>query len=232
MQAQPIAKAITAQVQTELESGKVNPYDTHPPLRERIAAVENLHSGEIPASDAAAVSLIDDVAALERELLAALFGKDAVEKLKTIGWDDAGAKVYVPIWTGLLQHNVKALLGITPAKFPELATNLKQTAAAYVGHDGKPPPEEAREGLAIAVLGAALAIGLVQRGWQLSMPPGTAVTVRSGDIQIEPFNVIQNLTATKITAAEWQSQCAAGSFADLDLATAATAAPLQSEQGH
>ena len=219
VQAQPIAKAITAQVQSELESGKVNPYDTHPPLRERIAAVENLPSGEILADDAAAVSLIDDVAALEHELLIAMFGHDAAEKLKSIGWDDVGAKVYVPIWTGLLQHNVKALRGITPAKFPELVANLKQTAAAYVGHDGKPAPEERREGLAVAVLGAAFALGLVQRGWQLSMPPGAAVAVRSGEVQIEPFDVVQNLAANKMTALEWQTRCTTVGIAEIDLGT-------------
>ena len=225
VQAQPIAKAITEQVQAELESGQVDPYDTHPPLRERIAAVENLPPGEILPNDAAAVSLIDDVPALERGLLAAMFGDDAVEKLKAIGWDDAGAKVYVPAWTELLRHNVKALRGITPSKFPELAANLKQTATAYVGPEGKPPPEEARESLAVAVLGAALALALLQRGWQLGMPPGGAVTLRHGAVEIEAFNVIQRLAGNKITASEWLSQCAMGGITDIDLATVVTEAP-------
>jgi hypothetical protein len=36
--ARPIEKAIGEQLAEELKSGKADPYDTHPPLRERIAA--------------------------------------------------------------------------------------------------------------------------------------------------------------------------------------------------
>jgi heat shock protein HtpX len=58
-----IASGVTAVLETEIAEGKVDPYDTHPPLRERIRALEAAPvTKEVTADDSSfAISLLDDV---------------------------------------------------------------------------------------------------------------------------------------------------------------------------
>ena len=68
VQSGKVAEAIGKHLDEELKEGKSNPYDTHPPLRERIAAVEKLPPGDVGRDDPAAITLLGDVPALENQL--------------------------------------------------------------------------------------------------------------------------------------------------------------------
>src|SRR5262245_50533028 len=78
-----IAASLREAVDTEAREGTHDPYDTHPSLRDRLAALGGAdHPG--PAGEALAVSLVDDVPGLEADLLAALAGQEAAEKLAPV----------------------------------------------------------------------------------------------------------------------------------------------------
>jgi len=88
-----IATNVATALETEIADGKVDPYDTHPPLRERILALEAVPVGNGVTNDDAslAISLIDDVAALELALVDGIVRDEFRGKLAPLTWEDAGA---------------------------------------------------------------------------------------------------------------------------------------------
>jgi len=66
-----ITEAVSASLDRELAEGETNPYDTHPPLRERIAAMQSLPDRETPGSDLPALSLLGDTEGLKTHLIGA-----------------------------------------------------------------------------------------------------------------------------------------------------------------
>jgi heat shock protein HtpX len=223
VQAKPVAEAIHRKLDEELKTGKVDPYDTHPPLKERIAAVEHLPAGDSGTDDPPATTLLTDLAGVENVLLATLVKPEYAEKLKAIHWDDVGASVYLPQWTSLVQANTAALSGVTPESLPQLVADLKSFGLRLRTPDGEKPDEENAEGLASAVLGSVLTVLLVSRGGKVQSDPGQAVRVTVGSTTIETFGILKSFSDSKLTAEEWQRQCQELGIAGMDLGKVTTA---------
>ena len=213
----PIAEAVARSVAEQLAGGKADPYDTHPPLRERIAALGGLPPGGAPAGEPSALTLLDDVPALERRLLGTIAGDDAVAKLQPVGWDEAGERVFVPQWSQAVQKHARGLGGLTPAALPQRAKPPRELARTVLGRSARAPvPDEAIQEAA-GVLGCALAVALRARGHRLRCVPGAPITFHSGERQIEPFGVVAALADGRLTAADWQATCEAFGIAEVDL---------------
>lgn len=207
IQANQVMEAMNKHVDEQLKTGKTNPYDTHPPLKERIAAVAELPAGEIPANDPPALSLLENVPALEGELLATIAGPQAAQKLKPVLWSDVASQVYLSGWKQLVKANAAVLKGITPESLPALAADLKQLGGRFFNGAGQKVNPEQAPGLAAAVIGAALCVLLLRDDTKVDATPGHAVTITRGDVVIEPFNVLQSLGSGKVTAEAWAQQC-------------------------
>jgi heat shock protein HtpX len=119
-----IAEAVAASLNRELAGGETDPYDTHPPLQARIAAVENRSDREPPQYDLPAISLLGDIAGLETRLIKATSTEPSAQALRLVAWDDVGWKIWAPAWEAYIGKYAKVLAGITPCTLPELARNL------------------------------------------------------------------------------------------------------------
>ncbi len=216
-----IAKKMDKHLEEQLTHGKADPYDTHPPLKERIAAVASLPAGPDMAEDLPAVSLLEDVPALERSLISQLAGGDKAAKLKPIGWKEVGAEVYVPQWTKLVQMNSVGLKDVTPEALPKLVADTKGFGKTLVDYANEKPDVENAEGLANATVGAALALLLIQRGGELDAAPGDDISVVLNGQRVKPFNLLITLKNGEITAEAWAAQCAALKITTASLAAAA-----------
>ena len=93
--ADSIVRALDAHVAHELMQGEARPYDTHPTLRERIAALDDFPGSDAAHDNAAAVTLMSDLDALELELLRSM-SADA-NRLTALQWQDVGAAIYIPM---------------------------------------------------------------------------------------------------------------------------------------
>ena len=224
--AAPIAKAMRAGIDEALQNGKADPYDTHPPLKERIAAVAALPAGEVPADDAPAITLLDDVPALEQQLLQALAGADKAGKLQPIDWAEVCGRVYLPQWTKLAAVNRSALTGITPDALPSLATNRKGLGRRFVYPNGEAADEANQESLAGGVIGAALVLALNQHGRPVAADPGEVIVVKNESWCLEPFNVLAALAEGKLTAEAWTQQFAAAGLTGVDLGAVVAEDPV------
>jgi heat shock protein HtpX len=212
-----IAEAISKQVDEELKEGKADPYDTHPPLKERIAAVEHLPAGDPGPADPPATTLLADVAAVEEQLLASLVNPGEAEKLKPIGWAEVSSQVYLPQWRKLVEANHGALAGLLPEALPPVAADLKNFGKRLRTPNGDAQEDEHAEGLAGGVVGAALTLALVERGGSADAQPGQPVTVTVGAVVMEPFGVLRALADGKLTSEAWQQQCADLGIRGVDL---------------
>lgn len=226
--AAPVADAIHRQLDRELEEGTADPYDTHPPLKERIAAVESLPAGDAGPNDPPSSTLLGDLTSLENQLLAALINPDHAGKLKPINWDEVSARVYLPQWSALVKVNESALAGLTPTSLPQEAANLNAFGCRLRTPDGEKPDEASAGELASAVVGAAISCLLVSRGGKADTAPGKAASVTLGTISIEPFGIMKSFADGKLSAATWRQQCSELGIETVDLGQVAAALPAQS----
>ncbi len=212
-----IAEIITRQLDEELKGGKSDPYDTHPALKERVEAVSHLPPGDTPANEPSALSLLEDVPGLERELLAALGGSETAAKLQPIAWRDVGSRVYLPQWVKLVGANAAGLSGLTPEALPGRAADAAVLGERMVDVSGDKVPPEHVARLATVVVGAALTVLLLDRGGKLDTTPGESISVTVGAHRIAPFDVLASLATGKTTAEAWQRQCAELGITGTDL---------------
>jgi hypothetical protein len=223
VKASSIAEKMEKHLQEQLANGKADPYDTHPPLKERIAAVAGLPAGPDQGEDLPAVSLLEAVPVLERELMAQVAGADAAAKLKAIDWGEVGSQVYVPQWTELVRLNAKGLKGLTPEALGKKALNLRLFGNTLVDYSQEAPDDAHAENLANAVAGAALILLLLQRGGRLDIAPGDDISATLGGHLVKPFAFLWALKTGELTADDWTKQCAELGIAGMDLGTVAPA---------
>lgn len=213
----PIVEVIHQGLEEALKTGKADPYDTHPPLRERIAAVEPLPAGTAEGADAPALSLLEDVPALEQLLFVTLAGPEAAGKLKPIDWPEVCRQVYMPQWKKLVAANVAVLGGVLPESLPQLALDARAFGQRCVYPSGEKADDKSADGLAGAVVGSALLLALISQGGKLQAGPGETVSVLLASGTLEPFGVFFALAGKKLEAAAWQRQCAELGIAGTDL---------------
>jgi len=203
-----VAEQMNQHLSEQLAAGKTDPYDTHPPLKDRIAAVANLPAGRVLAEDPPSVSLLENVPALERELLARAAGAETVAKLKDIVWADVGQAIYVPQWSKLVQMNIARLRGVTPETLGTLAANLRDFGSTLVDFSGRSPFGQNAENLAVAVVGAAITLRLLQRGGVLQATLGSDICVTLNGHRLLPFALVSALKSGEMKPETWAQQCA------------------------
>jgi len=212
--------ALREAVATEERDGKADPYDTHPSLRERLAALARWPGPATAAprdDDARAITLLDAVPEVEKELVTLRAAEgSAGSGLKPLDWEEVGGAVHVPHWEQFLRDNGRALAGVTPGTLPALdweGVGRAMIARLRLGHGEveAPPPAAVAE----YAVGAAIALALSRRGFAIEAPPGAPVTMVRGPRRVEPFAVRELVDKD---GEGWRALCAEVGFGDLDLA--------------
>ena len=93
-----IHEQIEKSLEKEIQEAKTNPYNTHPPLRDRIAATRKRPAGFLPEDPNPARSLLDDAEALELRFLESMNPDVKPGILKCVPWDEVGKRVTIPAW--------------------------------------------------------------------------------------------------------------------------------------
>ncbi len=212
-----VAAAVARSVAEELAEGQADPYDTHPPLRERIAALGGVPPREASSEEPSALTLLDGVAVLERRLLATIAGDDAIAKLQPVGWEETGERVFLPQWRAAARKHSRGLGGLTPAALPQLARSPRELARTVLGLDARAPVPDETIQEAAGVIGCALAVALHAAGHTLHCVPGAPISFHSGESKVEPFGVLATQAGDPLSAAEWAATCEAFQIAEVDL---------------
>ncbi len=199
-----------------------DPYDTHPPLPERIAALERLGAGDPPsdasAADASpAATLLADPDRLERSLLIHMYGEEPVSKLNPIRWEECGAKVFLPEYRNQVRMQKRALSGITLSNFAALTRDPSPVARLLVFPGDGPAGRKERRLAALQILASAMIVGLHDAGWTIRTGPGEPVVMSRGDRTLAPFELVDRLHQGKVPADEWNAIVAVAGLGERDL---------------
>jgi len=213
-----VEKAVAEETDREIAEGKSDPYDSHPPLRERLAELAKLTQGEIPEADAAAASLLRGLDSLEAELLAFITGNSEIRSWRSVVWERVGDEIYLPSWEKAASKYQQGLRGVRPTDFPQIAADLIAFGRRFTEKTELPSPEVLKQ-RASQVVGAAFAKALHEHSWALRADPGEPFRFFRGEARIEPFSVINKLTSGEFSKEAWEHQCHEMGIADWDLGT-------------
>jgi heat shock protein HtpX len=183
----------------DLRGVETDPYDSHPSLAERIAAVEGQPDGE-PDDSPCAIDAIQDPAGTERALLEFLLGPD-IASLDEIDWDAVGTEVYGARARELTERFAPVISGVTIGTVPAALEHLGERADRITDAD-----VEDRYGLAAAVLGDAVLLALEGAGWTLEALPAEPVSARRGADTLAPHLAIHQLREGELSGETWRAR--------------------------
>ena len=204
--AEPVVmKDVAAATAKRLAEARTDPYDSHPPDAERIAALQALPPGRDYTDEPAAVTLVDGVDLIESVLLLGIL-KPGLQ-LRSISWADTGTVALVPGLRERVRRQAGLVGNYTIGWLPELlkyADRLGMSEAKAAG--ASVGPEQARS-LGVGLAGAALANALAQNGWSAESLPGRPIVMRHGEATLEPFAEVNRLARGEVDADAWQRRC-------------------------
>ena len=214
--ARKVEKAVTEAMGRAIAEDKSDPFDSHPPLRERLAELAKLAQGTIPEGDAAAASLLRGLDALEAELLAFITGRPEIKSWRSVDWERVGNEVYLPNWKETAAEYQQGLQGLKPIDFPQITSDLIGFGKRFSKKGELPSPDVLKQRASQAV-GAAFAKALHKNSWALRADPGEPFRFFKGGAQIEPFSVLNQLASGELSKDAWEQKCRETGFAYWDL---------------
>jgi Zn-dependent protease with chaperone function len=209
MRSEAVDKQLDDLVKLELTEGQGDVYDSHPPLRERLAVLENLPADTPDAGAPLASTLLGDLRTAEDELLRAI--SLTISTLTAIDWKDTASKVFEPVWRERASKHAAALRQLTFGNMPGNLESLGRLAVTMqLAHE---PREDVLQDLE-TVLACALATRLVDDGWVCDASLGKPVTMTMGDSLMEPFALVRARVHGEIADDAWMTVCQTMGLAD------------------
>jgi Zn-dependent protease with chaperone function len=211
-----IAKATAEELQKELHEGKTEPYDTHPPLRDRIAALRNYPAIASGNDLSPAVGLLNDPDALEHSFVRTL--NPETKELERVRWDDLATTVTIPKWRSYVAEYSTLLCDATAGDLPSLVKRAHEIGSQIRDPKGMLLEPKQRTARAGHLLAAALSLALINQGWTVNVQPGLFY-LGQGEERVHPFEVLNHLATGKLSSEQWASRCRELGIGDLKLVT-------------
>ncbi len=216
---QPATRAFIAE--TGLRLLREEPRDaagSHPPLRDRVAALRNLDLPGAERSDGPALALLGDTDPVERSLLRSIVPGDALDHARQVSWDDVMTDVHLSDWRRHLLTVADRMGGLTITDLPLLATDPRSLAQRLGARDADTLREDDALRGAVWTLGAAFTLALADHGFTITAEPGGPVTASKGRSRIRTFEVVREMADGAIGHREWLRHCRVEGVADYPLA--------------
>lgn len=201
-----ISEAVNDIVSEEMESGETALYDSHPSLRDRVAALRKVVA-ERQQDDTPAISLLRNLENLEAAFLAVIGDPATVRDMKPIGWDQVGGKVWMPLWRKHVETHRNVLQGLRLNDLPGILFDPEAKQRLLRGNTEI--DDEGRDHFLEGLLGAALAVILDREGWQLDATPGNAVSLSRDGRQVLPYVAVRQLIEGDSSGESWMDLCGA-----------------------
>ena len=201
-----VSAAIGKSLEKRLQEEKTGPYDTHPPLRDRIAAVQNLAESFAQQDTRPASILLEDLPKTEIKFAEECVPDVRPGTLKYVPWDEVSTQVTVPTWQQFVTEYAQPLTGVTADSLPDQIPKLREIGSRIRDPKGMLLDPNQRTGRAGYLFAAATALALIRTGWELQVQPGRS-RIRRGDRELNPFDVVNQLMAGKLSREAWAAQC-------------------------
>lgn len=180
-----VAGLLDQVVAGELEEGSQDPYDSHPPLRDRIAAAERVAGPATAPDPRSAIELVVDPEQYESGAIRKLVD----HSLKATTWDDTG-RVWLERWRKQVKDNRRALVGLEVAAVARTPRAVRDLAYKVHGQDVGGADDDTLRRWAVTALAAAFAVRLVELGYAVDSAPGAPHRLRNEATVVEPWNEV------------------------------------------
>jgi len=190
----------------EIKEGKSNPYDTHPPLRDRMEAIKHLQVAPHPDDCQLAVSLLRQPGNAELELLAALNPDLRKDSLRLVEWDQLGRKVTIPYWQSTIRKYAHFLKPATAESLPETLDSLPHIVSQIPDPKGVLLTPEQRKHRAGQLFAMALGLSLLEQGWELEDQPGSSY-LHKGEKTVNVSEAVEELLRGRLNRDSWVALC-------------------------
>ena len=201
-----VSRAMANLLEEGLKQTAADPYDTHPPLAERIAAVADLPAGPDPAGEPPAISLLSDVSDLERRWLATVINPEVVAKLSVVPWDAVVSTAVLPRWRAALAEHAAVIEGATVADFASVVAECRERGERLPQTEDDGGDPEARAAFVRWLAAAATTLALERAGWTIEAPPGAPYAARRGADELLPFEAMQKMRDGAMTDEAWRAE--------------------------
>jgi len=225
LKAPKITEAVNKSYEQQLNEGVTGPYDSHPSLKERIAALKSYSTGAA-VNDNPASSLLPPNEDLESLILRNVINQeDKLNSLRDITWDDVIETAFAPQWEKNVENFKVILSGITIqeifdlAKDPNLLFERLAVAGKVLAPNVKPSqvPRDSQLQFLNNVIGTAFSAVLRRNGWNIKSGLGEELLLMRDGIGVIPFSLFPQLVAGEFTREGWIEYCQENNLSGLNL---------------
>jgi heat shock protein HtpX len=189
-------------ISQEIAEPKSEPFDSHPPLKQRLEALEKTPSPDLTPDASPALSLLENPAAVELQFVETMNSQIPKSSLRRVAWDQVGAQVLIPSWRAAVADHTYFLEGYTVEQLPGATRDISQLAYKIKNPKGVLLSQDDRFERAAQLLAIAAALCLIESGWELKSGPGFCYLQR-GDHTIEVFTVLHDLRSGELSPEAW-----------------------------
>jgi heat shock protein HtpX len=194
-------------IQTALAQRPKGSFDSHPPLAERVAAVQDLPGWVGQPQENPAADLFTNLPSLEKELLGFVLGDPQARQWPSVDWAGAGMKALYPAYKKILSQRSNYFKGITFEGVPAQLQNLVPFGRKFIspGQENLTPQQLSDMGL--DWLSTAFAVGMADQGWTLFGFPGEKLWVEKDRTRLVPYDLLKGMKEGQLTAEGWKEYC-------------------------
>jgi hypothetical protein len=126
--------------------------------------------------------------------------------LRRVGWDVLGTMVTIPAWKSAVGNYGAFLQGVTAESLPKLIPKLPDIGRQIRDPQGMLLTPAQRTQRAGRLVASALALTLLEKGWQLESQPGQFYFYRDSE-KMNIFGLVDDLIAGKLSGDAWAGRC-------------------------
>ena len=204
--APPILQQVRQGLEKRIREEKTQPFNSHPPLRERVAAAQRLSIPSLPRDTELALALLNNVGNEEVRFLRAMHPELMEKPLKPVAWEEGGPVVLIPTWMRSVTTYGSMLEGMTVGNLLESLERVPQIAPHIHDPKGMLLTPEQRIERARSLLAMGFALALFRGGAKLCSSPGQFYFELGGE-KLNPFELTTKLSDGAISKAAWDETC-------------------------
>lgn len=206
----------------ETTFGETADNDTHPSLKDRLAALAAVPEGR-SGNDAPAADLVPDADRHVQRILEDAVRAHSGATLTPLAWTDLGTVVVLPGWRQTLAQFEGWFATTTVEAVPCGRDGLRSLATAQAREALAEAADETRRSFLTGYLTAALGVCLADQGWQIQSDPGHPSVLHRDGRSAVPEQLAADLTSDACTGEQWRATCDALGLTGVTLRRDATA---------
>ncbi len=212
-----IAGKIARKISEEMEEPQASPYDTHPPMRDRLAAIGQVSACRLTPDTRPAFELLENAEALEAEMVGMLFKSPSGAAWQAIRWAEVGERALLPLWTAQAEKYGELLDGIRLGELGAYAVKPETLVERFDREFSDEVTPQQKVQTTQSIVGVAVAVLLHKRGWGLTSDVGKPMMARLGDVAIPPFTLMADMASGQLSQSDWNAICHKTAIAEADL---------------